>query len=594
MNKPSDRQRDYQIIRNRIIGLGERTVRKSYYPQLQKRVEELRASELRYRALFEDSPISLWEEDFSLLKKHLDRLKKRHITDFNAYFTAHPEEIPRCIRLIRIHDVNKATLGLYEAQSKAELLRNLRNILPDTDQDVLKRELVAMADAGRFEVECLNRTLKGNTRHLLIKSSIPPGYEKSWEKVFVSVYDLTERMRAEQERERLEIQLRQAQRMEAIGTLAGGIAHDFNNILSAVIGFSEMALEETEADGSAHRNIEQVLQAGLRAKHLVQQILAFSRQSEHELKPIQLKKIVTEACELLRASLPTTITIKNDLQSDACILGDATQMHQVLMNLCTNAGHAMREKGGVLEIVLDTAPLDSRLQILHPELTAEAYLRMVVRDSGHGIAHEIRERIFDPFFTTKTPSEGTGMGLSVAHGIVKSHRGAITVDSTLGQGTAFTIWLPQIPPTEDRESTVAAALKPGSERVLFIDDETMLVDLSSQLLRRLGYRVTACTSSVEGLRRFREAPDDFDLIITDMTMPQMTGKELAIEMLRLRPQMPIIMCTGFSEIISEETAKRIGIRAFIMKPIVMGDLADTIRAVLDAPPASPPASDVNR
>ena len=704
MPKPSEPEQNYALIRRRIIGLGERTVRKNYYPQLQQRLEELerfrflldqasdmiflfdaqdgrirdcnqsaiavtgypheilttmsvmdifpqqllladfpfrpkdapdqastatpsvttcrnrggqeivvelsaqmaqlktatlglivardisarlraeedlKRSELRYRALFEDSPTSLWEEDFSRLKRHFDQLKKDGIKSFARYFADHPGEITRCIRMIRIVDVNRATLALYEAASKEALLASIHRILPQTAQNVLKQELIAMAQEGRFEIECINRTLQGNDRYLLIKSSIPPGYEESWEKVFISVYDLTERIEAEKERKALGRQLRQAQKMEAVGTLAGGIAHDFNNILSAVIGFTEMAMEDAPPETDLSHNMEQVLQAGLRAKHLVQQILAFSRQSEHEMKPVQLDRIIREASELLRASLPTTIDIRTDIRTDAFTMGDPTQMHQVLMNLCTNAGHAMRDRGGQLSIILREATVEEIQETRLPEMNAEAYLQIVVQDTGHGIPHNIMDRIFDPFFTTKEHAEGTGMGLSVAHGIIKSHGGSIDVESPPGQGTTFRIYLPKISRHAKDDQRNAMPLPSGTERVLFVDDETMLVDMSQQILQRLGYQVTACTSSVEALQLFQNDPSAFDLIITDMTMPQMTGKELATAILQINPELPIILCTGFSETISEEAAKHIGIQAFILKPIVMSDLAETMRKVLD-------------
>ena len=583
MPKPFEPAPHYALTRRRIIGLGERSVRKNYYPQLQQRLEELKRSELRYRALFENSPISLWEEDFSRLKTHFDHLKKDGVEDFSRYFSDHPEEITRCIRMVRIVDVNRSTLALYEAVSKKELLGSIHRILPQTAQSVLKTELVAMAQAGRFEIECINRTLKGNDRHLLIKSSIPPGYEKSWERVFISVYDLTERIEAEKEKKDLGRQLRQAQKMEAVGTLAGGIAHDFNNILSAVIGFTEMAMEDAPPDTALTYNMEQVLQAGLRAKHLVQQILAFSRQSEHEMKPVQLDRIIKEACALLRASLPTTIDIRMDIQTDAFIMGDPTQMHQVLMNLGTNAGHAMRDRGGRLVVILREATIEELREKGLPRMDAEAYLQLVVQDTGQGIPPTIMDRIFDPFFTTKEHTEGTGMGLSVAHGIIKSHGGLIDVESQVGRGTTFHIYLPKIMPRAKAHHHSALPLPSGSERVLLVDDETMLVDMGRQVLTRLGYQVTACTSSVEALQHFQNDPAAFDLVITDMTMPHLTGKELATALLKIKPALPIILCTGFSETITEETAKRIGIKAFILKPIVMSDLAETMRKVLDSP-----------
>jgi len=256
-------------------------------------------------------------------------------------------------------------------------------------------------------------------------------------------------------------------------------------------------------------------------------------------------------------------------------------MHQVLMNLCTNAGHAMRDRGGQLSIILREATVEEIQETRLPEMNAEAYLQIVVQDTGHGIPHNIMDRIFDPFFTTKEHAEGTGMGLSVAHGIIKSHGGSIDVESPPGQGTTFRIYLPKISRHAKDDQRNAMPLPSGTERVLFVDDETMLVDMSQQILQRLGYQVTACTSSVEALQLFKNDPSAFDLIITDMTMPQMTGKELATAILQINPELPIILCTGFSETISEEAAKHIGIQAFILKPIVMSDLAETMRKVLD-------------
>ena len=581
MKKPSDPLSSFELTRNRIIGLGERTARKSYYPQLRQRLRELKQSELRYRALFEFSPTSMWEEDFSRLKNHFDHLKAQGIRDFQAYFRENPEEIVRCIRKVRIRDVNKATLALYEADGKEELMANLHRILPISDRKVIRDELVAMATRGHFEIECVNRTLRGRTRHLMIRSSIPPGYENTWAKVFVSAFDLTGRIQAEEEKKKLERQLRQAQKMEAVGTLAGGIAHDFNNILSAVIGFTEMVIDDAPPASPLRHNMEQVLQAGMRAKQLVQQILAFSRQSDQELRPVKLKRVITEACKLLRASLPATIGIRTRLRTDAFTLGDPTQMHQVLMNLGTNAGHAMRERGGTLTIELAEVADAAAWRRHHPELTAEAYVRLTVSDSGSGIPAAIIDRIFDPFFTTKELTEGTGMGLAVVHGIVTSHKGLITVTSRPETGTTFTILLPQIvAPMQNRRPSVGD-LPTGREHILFVDDEAALVDMSTQLLERLGYRVTARTSSREALAKFSAAPQDVDLVITDMTMPQLTGKELAAARLQIRPDLPIILCTGFSEIITEEAAQQVGIKAFTLKPIIMKELAETIRRVLD-------------
>jgi PAS domain S-box-containing protein len=384
---------------------------------------------------------------------------------------------------------------------------------------------------------------------------------------------------------RLERELRQAHKMEAIGTLAGGIAHDFNNILMAIIGYTEMALYKTpEGTTPVRRDLEQVLKAGYRARDLVNQILTFSHQSDQERKVIDMVPPVKEALKLLRSSLPSTIEIRQDIAippEKGVILADPTQIHQVLMNLCTNAAHAMRDKGGILSVSLSSVEADAYLVSRYPDLKPGPYVRLTVGDTGHGVAPSILERIFDPYFTTKGPGEGTGMGLAVVQGIVKRHGGMITVHSEIGKGTTFHALFPRIEQEIVPEATAAEALPTGSERILFIDDEEPLVDLGMGMLESLGYSVTIKTNSLEALETFRAKPDAFDLIITDVTMPAMTGIELAKELMAIRPDIPIILCTGFSELINEKQAKEMGIREFVMKPFVIGKHAKTIRKVLE-------------
>ncbi len=393
--------------------------------------------------------------------------------------------------------------------------------------------------------------------------------------------DISRIKELENESLRIQAQLQQAQKMEAIGTLAGGIAHDFNNILSAVIGYTEIALGDLPEDASLRKNLQEVLRAGNRARDLVKQILTFSRQTEQEFKPVQIKQIVTETLKLLRASLPTTIRIESDLQSNSAVLADPTQIHQVIMNLCTNAAHAMRTKGGRLRIGLTDADLGQNFIRQHPYLSAGSYINLRVSDTGHGMAKNIIDRIFDPFFTTKDRGEGTGMGLAVVLGIIKSHRGTITVESEIGSGSTFDVFLPAIQQAVGIDVKPKILMPTGHEQILFIDDEKALVDLGRQILERLGYGVTIRTSSVEALELFMQNPHKFDLVITDMTMPNMTGDELAAKLLNIRPDIPLILCTGYSERISEEKAHEIGIKEFILKPIIMSQLAKTVRKVLD-------------
>ena len=393
--------------------------------------------------------------------------------------------------------------------------------------------------------------------------------------------DITRNKMMEKERIAAEVKFQQASKMESIGTLAGGIAHDFNNILSAVIGYAELALDEVEKGSRLEDNLQEVYTAGLRAKDLVKQILTFARQAGEELKPVQVNILAKEALKLLRSSLPTTIEIKQDIESDSLIMADPTQVHQIFMNLCTNAGQAMEEKGGVLRVGLTDVRLDADFTKTHEDLKPGDYLKLSVSDTGSGISPEVMKSIFDPYFTTKAPGEGTGMGLATVHGIVKRYGGEIVVDSEVEKGSIFTVYLPITKKRTDAESYQTEALPYGTEKILFVDDELPIAAMGGQLLEGLGYQVTVRTSSVEALALFRSKPDDFDLIITDMTMPNMTGDKLTAELMKIRPGIPVILCTGYSKKISNEAALDIGIKAFAYKPTVKADFARTIRKVLD-------------
>ena len=394
--------------------------------------------------------------------------------------------------------------------------------------------------------------------------------------------DISDHMKALEAKQELEFQLLQTQKMEAIGTLAGGIAHDFNNILSAIIGFTEMSLLDAAPGSGMIENLEKVLQAGERARDLVKQILTFSRQSQTDPKPIQLQPILKEAMKLLRASLPTTVKMDVIIEPAGTVMADPTQVHQLIMNLCTNARDAMENIDGTLTVIMEPAVLRAEETARYARLIPGKYCKLTVCDTGQGIPSHILEKIFDPFFTTKSEGRGTGMGLAVVHGIVERIGGAITVDSRPGEGTCFIIFLPVI---DDQPTDILpASLKVpgGTERILFVDDEVFQTDLGGQMLGRLGYQVSAHTRSVEALEAFRSDPDGYDLVITDMTMPEMTGDELARQMLAIRPGLPIILCTGYSERMTEDTAVELGIRGFVMKPVVIRELALLIRKVLDA------------
>lgn len=397
-----------------------------------------------------------------------------------------------------------------------------------------------------------------------------------------SVAGIVENTRDSTSRKKLEEQLQQAQKMEAIGTLAGGIAHDFNNILGAIMGYTEMLAWDIPDSVDLQKKVQQILKASDRAKELVHQILSFSRQHDQERKPVQMYLIIKEALKLLKASLPSTIEIRQEISAKrSTVLANPTQIHQVLMNLCTNAHHAMRETGGVLTVKLYTEEVSAD-QALQYDLAEGHYLALAVVDTGHGMSVTTKERIFDPYFTTKKKGEGTGLGLSVIHGIMKAHDGAVIAQSEVGQGSTFTAFFPMTEDKEDKVPQPADSLPTGRERILFVDDEPVLVEIGGQMLQHLGYAAECVSDSVEALRIFQASPDDFDLVITDMTMPHMTGDILAREILKVKPGLPIIMATGFSELMTEEKAKRAGITDFLMKPLVVRELASIIRRVLDA------------
>ncbi|UCH07215.1 MAG: response regulator [Deltaproteobacteria bacterium] len=393
--------------------------------------------------------------------------------------------------------------------------------------------------------------------------------------------EIAEHRREEEENKR-KAQLLRAQRLEAIGSLAGGIAHDFNNILSVIIGYTELLRCDLPEDSKAQSSVEAIYEAGIRAKDLVQQILTFSRQNEEEKKPLRMSIVVREALTLVRAALPTIIEIRQNLASQSdTILANPMQIHQVLINLCTNAAQAMREKGGVLEVSLEDADLDSEATALNPDLQPGGYVKLTVKDTGSGIAPEIVDRIFDPYFSTREPEHGAGMGLAVVHGIVKGSGGSIAVDSIVGEVTAIHVFFPKIENKVTSEARVLSPFPSGNERILFVDDEKALVDIGVQLLEHLGYRVVARTSSIEALEAFRNQPEKFDLVVSDQTMPNMTGEMLAQELIRIRPDIPIVLCTGYSEMISEEKATALGIKKLVMKPILMREISHTIRQILD-------------
>jgi len=387
------------------------------------------------------------------------------------------------------------------------------------------------------------------------------------------------------EQRRMEAQLRQSQKLEAVGTLAGGIAHDFNNILAAIMGYTELSLDQTPGGGPVANNLEQVITACKRARDLVSQILSFSRHSEHQLQPLMLEPLVREVLGLIRATTPSNIDITTDLTEGGLVLADPVQIHQLLMNLCTNAAQAMENGGGSIKVSLNRMELAPGDPLTGPTLPPGPYVRLSVADTGPGIPPETGDRIFEPFFTTKEPGQGSGLGLSAVHGIVQSHQGAVSLEQEPGGGAVFRVLLPEADQALHRPVTEQAAAAPGgNERILFVDDEPALVEIARNMLTRLGYQARGFTSSQEALEEFQRDPQAYDLVISDQTMPGLTGAALARKIKTRRPELPVIICTGFSHQLSPEQAAEIGVSAFVIKPITSAEIARVVRSVLDASP----------
>jgi len=448
---------------------------------------------------------------------------------------------------------------------------------PTMPEKVIRR----LKENGEYEFELNAKKKDGSHFDVLMWARL--AHDEQGREIYPTTsIDISQQKKAALEKEMLQKRLMQTQKMESIGNLAGGIAHDFNNILASIIGFTELALDDVEKNTTLEDSLKEVFSASLRAKDLVKQILAFARQSDEELKPIQPGLIAKEVIQFIRPTIPTTIDIQQRIASNSLIMGNATQFHQVLMNLCINAAQSMEKDGGTLDVSISDITADRLAGITLPDIRRQDYVEIKVSDTGVGIPQDKISFVFEPYFTTKAPGEGTGMGLALVQGVVESYGGRINVNSVEREGTTFTIYLPitlkrgKVPAYGQQE------LPTGDECILFVDDEAPLTKIGEKILSRLGYTVTTCTGSVKAVELFKSNPHDFDLVITDMTMPNMTGDELAIELLSIRRDILIILCTGYSNKISDEAALKIGIKAFAYKPIVKADLAKTVRRVLDA------------
>ncbi len=394
--------------------------------------------------------------------------------------------------------------------------------------------------------------------------------------------DITTRKKNEKLKEKIEGQLRQAQRMEALGTLAASIAHDFNNILSGIVGYADLAKLCCKNNQKAENYINQLFGATDRAKSMVKQILTFSRQSNSEKTPINISKIINEAVSLISTIAPPSIKVSNNVKPHSdVVFADGTQIHQIVMNLCTNSYHAMKNEGGILEVDLIAVTISSYDSLNFPDLNPGKYLKLIVADTGHGIKQDYIQNIFDPYFTTKKMGEGTGMGLSTVHGIVKDHGGTIKVYSEIGEGTTFQIFFPLAELSLEHSLNPAKDIPHGNECILFVDNEKLLIDIGKELLEGIGYLVETRASPIDALEAFRMRPEKYDLIISDIAMPSMTGYEFAFEMKKIRQNIPIILCSGFSPRIDRNRLMEIGVKKVLMKPVILSDLATNVRMALD-------------
>jgi len=513
---------------------------------------DLKDSEQRFRQIMEDvTEISIQGYD-----------EQRRVTFWNPY--------------------SEKLYGYSEKEALGKKLEDL--IIPSEMKDVVVQLHGCWLDQGEKipAGELILVDKFGN--NVPVFSSHVMNETQSGKEMFCIDIDLRPIKESEAERERLLNQLRQSQKMEAMGTLAGGIAHDFNNILSPIFGHSEILLMDMSENNPFRKSVEEIYSAAQRATELVKQILTFSRQEPIELKSIRLQDVVVDALKLLRATISHSIQIKRNIDNTCgTVKADTTQIHQIVMNLSTNAYHAMEKNGGVLAISVKKVQF-GEMDLTNPEMKPGKYVCLILSDTGVGIPTNIIEKIFDPFFTTKAKGKGTGLGLSTVHGIVAEMGGTIKVYSEPGKGTEFRVFFPEEDNSFKEESVhnPMSTIPGGNERILLVDDEEAIINLERTILERLGYKVTSLTNSIEALEMFRTAPREFDLVISDISMPSLNGDRLASELINIRPDIPILLCTGFSEIIIGKTAEDLGVRGFLMKPVFMDELANTIRNIMDS------------
>ncbi|MBU0996078.1 MAG: response regulator [Proteobacteria bacterium] len=509
--------------------------------ELKKSKENLKISEERLRAIFRTIPDPVLVYD-----------NNRFVSDINPQFTK--------VFGWTLDEIKGRPMPFVPDDQKA-VTENIYRKLYESDNPV------------QFETRRLSK--HGELLDLIISAAIMVDASGERSGMVVNLTDITGK-------KRLEAKLQDSQKMEAIGVLSGGVAHDFNNLLGIILGNTELALDDVPSGHQARLHLEEIQTASLRAKDVIKQLLSFSRKTEHRKKPVNIQPVIKEALQLMRASLPASIEIRTRITENVSIvLADLTQIHQVLINLCTNAAHAMEENGGVLEIQLGRFRVTAESAKKMVDFSPGEYVRLSVRDTGTGISPDIRDKVFDPYFTTKGVGKGTGIGLAVVKNIVKTHQGVIEMDSQEGQGTAVTIYLPLILSEAVEEPVKRKDVPGGNEKILFVDDEEPILNMAKRTLEQLGYYVEIQNNPLDALSLFQNVPQSFDLVITDMTMPGMDGSRFVTEIRTIRPSIPIILCTGFSEKMDEQKAESIGADRYIEKPFERLDIAMAIRNVLD-------------
>lgn len=484
-------------------------------------------------------------------------------------------------KLINSNIAFKKEYGLEEAETAGA---NIRDFITERHRQEFDDYLCRIKTRGH-DTGVMNVTI-GKDQEILLEYNNILARDKNGTPIGIrgSARNITDRIAAQRERKKLEGQLIRKHKMEAIGILSGGIAHDFNNILSIIIGNAELAQDDLSKQHPSHSNLEKITHAVLKGKDIVTQLLNFSRKTEPKLRPIKIGPVIEESMRFLQSIIPSTIDIRSNIQATTeTILADPTQISQVMINLCTNASQEMEESGGILSIDIKRVILDSESEDIHSGLATGKYIQIKVRDTGRGIDSDVIDQIFDPYFTTKEFGKGSGMGLSVVHGIVQNHNGTISVSSHPGKGTAFTIYFPliEVENEVENQTTAKGDIPLGNETILFVDDNESIITIMKQMLERLGYRVEARMSPSDALQLFQLKPNYFDLVITDMTMPQMTGDKLFDKMKAIRPDIPVIICTGHSPLIDKEKALKTGAASYVMKPVVMKEIAHIIRNVLN-------------